>query len=99
MSSVITLNETQQTKIMAFLRTCRGIYAGQAEKTLRFVAAILWMVRSGAQWELIPERYGKWNSIYKRFARWCDHGIFEQMHAHFADDPDWECLLLDSTMA
>ena len=98
MSSVITLNENQRTKILAFLRTCRGIYVGQEAKTLRFVEAILWMVRSGAQWELIPERYGKWNSIYKRFARWCDRGVFEQMHTHFADDPDCECLLLDSTI-
>ena len=102
MSSVITLNEHQRTKIMAFLRTCPGIYAGQAEKTVRFLEAILWLVRSGAQWELIPERYGQWNRIYKRHPvgtrRWCDRGIFEQMHAHFADDPDGECLLLDSTI-
>ena len=98
MTSVITLNEHQQTKIMAFLRTCCGIYVGQTEKTLRFKAAILWIVRSGAQWELLPEHYGKWNSVYKRFARWCDRGIFEQMHAYFANDPDWECLLLDSTI-
>jgi len=98
MSSVITLNENQRTKMLAFLRTCRGIYVGQEAKTLRFVEAILWIVRSGAQWELIPERYGKWNSIYKRFARWCDRGVFEQMHRHFADDADCEYLLLDSTI-
>jgi transposase len=98
MSSVITLNEHQRTKIMAFLRTCRGIYAGQEEKTVRFLEAILWLMRSGAQWELIPERYGKWNSIDKRYARWCDRGIFDQMHAHLANEPDCECLLLDSTI-
>jgi transposase len=83
---------------MVFLRTCQGIYVGNEEKTLRFLTAILWLVRSGAQWELIPASYGNWNSIYKRYARWCDRGIFEQMHAHFAADPDCECLLLDSTI-
>lgn len=98
MTAVITLNERQRTKIMAFLRTCPGIYVGNEEKTLRFLEAILWMVRSGAQWELLPERYGKWNSVYKRFVRWCERGSFEQMHGHFADDPDCECLLLDSTI-
>ena len=98
MPSVITLNERQRTKLMAFLRTCKGIYVGNEEKTLRFLSAILWLVRSGAQWELIPASYGNWNSIYKRYARWCDRGIFEQMHAYFAADPDCECLLLDSTI-
>lgn len=83
---------------MDFLRTCKGIYVGNEEKTLRFLSALLWLVRSGAQWQLLPASYGNWNSIYKRYARWCDRGIFEQMHAHFADDPDCECLLLDSTI-
>ena len=98
MPSVITLNERQCTKLMAFLRTCKGIYVGNEEKPLRFLSAILWLVRSGAQWQLIPASYGNWNSIYKRYARWCDRGILEQMQAHFADDPDGECLLFDSTI-
>lgn len=94
----ITLSDNQKNKIMSFLRTCSGIYVGNEAKTLRFIAAILWIVRTGAQWEALPERYGKWNSVYKRFARWSDRGIFEQMHTHFAHDPDLEFLLLDSTI-
>src|SRR5262249_23077624 len=96
--SAITLNEKQRSKLMSFLRSCSGIYVGNEEKTLRFIAAILWIVRSGAQWELLPASYGKCNSVYKRFARWCKRDIFTQMHAHFAADPDLECLLLDSTI-
>ena len=45
MASVITPNERQRTKLMAFLRTCKGIYVGNEEKTLGFLEAILWMVR------------------------------------------------------
>jgi len=96
--SAIKLSETQKRKIMSFLRTCRGIYVGNEAKTLRFIAAILWIVRSGSQWELLPKEYGKWNSIYKRFARWSDRGIFDQMLTDFASDPDLEYLLLDSTI-
>ena len=32
-----------------------------------------------------------------RFARWADRG-WELMHQHFADDPDLECLIIDSTV-
>ena len=96
--SAVTLNEQQCSKLMSFLQSCRGIYVGNQAKTLRFISAILWMVRSGAPWELLPTSYGKWNSVYKRFARWCERGIWTQMHAHFADAPDLEWLLLDSTV-
>jgi transposase len=96
--TTIQLNEIQKSKIMSFLRTCSGIYVGNEVKTLRFIEAIVWMVRTGAQWEVLPERYGKWNSVYKRFARWSDRGIFDQMRTHFAIDPDLEFLLLDSTI-
>ena len=34
----------------------------------------------------------------KRFARWCDKGVFTQMHRHFVSDPDMESLIVDSTI-
>lgn len=92
------LQENQWSKIVTFLRDCPGVYVGDEANCRRFLEGVLWITRSGAQWRFLPREYGRWNSVYKRFARWCDKGIWEKMFDHFVDDPDMENLIIDSTI-
>ncbi|MDW8070450.1 MAG: transposase, partial [Anaerolineae bacterium] len=56
--STTTLRDDQWAKILAFLRTCPGVYIGREEDCRRFVEGVLWMARSGAPWRLLPPQYG-----------------------------------------
>jgi len=40
---------------------------------------ILWVLRTGAPWRDLPERYGSWHTVYSRFRRWRDAGLWEQV--------------------
>ena len=98
MTTIIKIREDKWIKIFEYLKNCPGVYVGKEVECKRFIEAILWIVRSGAQWRMLPESYGNWNSVYKRFSRWCDKNIWEGMHQHFVKDPDMEWLILDSTV-
>ena len=96
--TTIKLTEHQWEQIVDFLRQDERAYVGNEKQCRRFVEAAIWLSRSGAQWRLLPEQYGNWNSVYKRFSRWCDAGVWQRMLHHFADAPDLENGLVDSTM-
>ena len=64
----------------------------------RFVNGVLWVLRSGAHWHDLPERYGKWKTAHKRFTRWARAGVWEGIFAALTSDPDNEYLMLDSTL-
>lgn len=92
-----SLSSHQWMRILQFLRASPDVYVGREEDCRRFVTGVLWVARTGAQWRAVPTEYGKWNTVYKRFLRWCERRLWERMHDAFADDPDLEHLLLDST--
>ena len=94
----VTLSNEQWQKMLPILRSHPNAYVGQEPECRRFISAVLWMARSGAQWRLLPKEYGYWNTIYRRFARWSEQGIFEQLHQELTDDADMEHLLIDSTI-
>ena len=95
----VKLSDEQWTKIRDFLKEDPNAYIGKDEQACRrFVEAVKWMSRSGSQWRLLPDKYGNWNSVYKRFVRWCKTGVWERMLGHFARDPDMENGMIDSTV-
>jgi transposase len=63
-----------------------------------FVEAVLWIVRTGSPWRDLPEAFGPWNSAFRRFSRWSAKGVWHRIFAAMTDDPDFEYLIIDSTI-
>ncbi len=53
---------------------------GRPNKDHRAVLnGILWILRTGAPWRDLPERYGSWRTIYSRFRRWRQVGVWDRI--------------------
>ncbi len=63
-----------------------------------FIEGIMWMARNGAKWRSLPEKYGKWSTVHKRFIRWSKKGIWQMIFNTLAVDADTEWLMIDSTI-
>lgn len=73
-----------------------GTAGGTGKDNRLFVNAVVWRVRTGVPWRDLPERFGKWHSIARRFRRWAQAGVWETIFKA-VQEPDWEWVLVDST--
>ncbi len=92
------ISEYAWSKILSFLKTCKNIYIGSKKRCKHFVEAIYWMSRTGAQWRELHDRYGKWNSVFKRFDALSKKGIWGELLQFCIKDPDLEYIMIDATI-
>ena len=92
------INEIAWSKIFLFLKSFKNIYTCGAIKCKKFLEAIYWMVRTGAQWRELPAEYGKWNSVFDRFNEWAKKDIWGKLLDFCIQDPDLESVMIDATI-
>jgi transposase len=91
------ISDADWDRIMGLLPGREGQTGWIAEDNRLFIDAVLWIAKTGAPWRDLPERFGKWNSVWKRFDRWARKGTWKLVFEALQDG-DLEWLVLDSTV-
>lgn len=92
------LSDAQWERIRGLLPGKKSDPGRSGEDNRLFVNAVLWVLRSGARWSDLPERFGKWKTVHTRFARWAKSGVWERVFAVLTADRRNEYLMLDTTL-
>ena len=89
----------------ALVRHLPRAATGRPAKDHRVVVeGILWRLRTGAPWRDLPERYGSWRTVYSRFRRWQQAGVWDRVLAALQRQADadgrldWTLHFVDSTI-
>jgi transposase len=75
-----------------------GEHWSAAEHEICRERSVLWIVRTGSPWRDLPEAFGDWNSVFRRFSRWSSKGVWWRIFEAMSDDPDFEYLIVAPTI-
>jgi transposase len=73
------LTDAQWERLAALLPSQRPRTGRPAKDHRSVLNGILWVLRTGAPWRDLPQRYGSWQMVYRRFRRWRDAGVGEHV--------------------
>ncbi|WP_277819405.1 transposase [Teichococcus vastitatis] len=92
------MDDAQWASLMLVMQQIPRAWKRDEVALRRFIAAALWICRTGAPWRDLPEALGPWSTVYHRWRRWCLRGwwelIFEALRPSLPADG---LILLDST--
>ncbi len=93
------LTDAEWELIEALLPSERGRKSQPAQDNRRYLNGVLHVLRVSCPWRDMHERYGKWNSVYVRFRRWAEQGVWDGLLETLVDlglTDDWQHMI-DST--
>lgn len=92
------LRDDQWERLKEYVPGGRKGKRGPRTDNRRFLNALLWMARSGGRWRDLPRRFGKPETVKRRYYRWIEMGVLDAILAALAREADLEWLMIDSTI-
>lgn len=63
----------------------------------RMLYGILWILRTGAPWRDLPDEFGPWQTVYKRFNSWSKSAIWHDVLHELSREADLEAIIFDGS--
>jgi len=74
------LTEAQWKRICAYFRRPSKRGAPRRYERRAIINAILYVVKTGCQWRMLPKDFPPWKTVYQLFYRWRLSGLWQKIH-------------------
>jgi len=64
------ISKAQFAKIQPLLESCRKQTKPRTVDLHEVFCALLYLLKSGCQWRMLPKEFPKWSTVYKYFKQW-----------------------------
>jgi len=95
MSKLFYLSQEQFNRIKPYFPRSHGI---PRVDDVRVISGIIYVIKNGLQWKDAPREYGPHKTLYNRFMRWSQMGVFDRIFKALSREPETpERLMIDAT--
>lgn len=94
-SNLYWLNEEQMVRLRPYFPKSHGV---SIVDDLRVLSGIIFINRNGLRWCDAPKEYGPHKTLYNRWKRWSDMGVFARIMLGLAEEtPDNKTISINAT--
>ena len=95
MTNLFLLTDTQMARISPFFPLSHGV---PRVDDRRVISGIIFVIRNGLRWRDAPPSYGPHKTIYNRFIRWSEMGVFGRIFVELAKSGgETDEIMIDAT--
>ena len=97
------VSDEEWTLVAPFVTTKPALTGRPRRDVREMLNGVLWVLRTGAPWRDLPERYGPWQSVYEYFTLWRSNGTYDrvlealQIRLDREGKIDWDLFCIDGS--
>jgi|GEM_PF-1219414 len=86
LKAAMVLRDDQWEKLEPLLLSKGRDFRIHERNNRLFIDALLWYLSAGRAWTDLPEKFGKWNTVFMRMKRWSESGFWRELVEDLRDD-------------
>ena len=94
MSDLFWLSDAQMARIEGYFPQSHCVPRVDDKKVL---SGVIFVLKNGLRWRDAPAPYGQHKTLYNRFIRWSNLGVFDQIFTALSDQSDRDEIMIDAT--